>query len=428
MASPQSTATPPLSATSRPDEAHARAYAGYVITTTPIRVVFLLFYFEAWDSLDEVYRRMAADPGFDPIVVTIPRKLTGDEDFGDEHKVSAFLEERGIPHERFAYTDDAVGLARLKSLHPDYVFLNYPWQRNYQESYRVESLVTFTRVCYVPYFSLYLVNEPGVDGVAPHQYTQTTHQLAHLLFLQDGSVVDALNELEPGNSRVRLTGTPKIDALIRAGSEAEPLWPIERSLPSGETPFRLLWGPHHSYGQRWLNFGVFTETCEAMLQWAERHADVDIVLRPHPFMWGTLVDRDLMTPEQVASWRARWDALSNTAVDVNSSYPRLFVGADALFTDGISFIAEYPLVTGKPAIFWEKPDHWAFTPLGVLAADTTLRVTNMTEFDEAVAAVRSHTAADRSSQIAALRDTVSPHPGQAARLIVDAVRADHQAD
>ncbi len=396
-------------------------------TTTPIRVVFLLFYFEAWDSLDEVYRLMAADPQFDPIVITIPRKLTGDEDFGDEHKVSAFLDERGIPHERFRFDDDTEGLERLRALNPDYVFLNYPWQRNYQESYRVESLASFTRVCYVPYFALYLVNEPGVDGVAPHQYTQTTHQLAHLLFLQDGSVVDALNQLEPGNTRVHLTGTPKIDALIRAGSEARPLWPVNRSLPSGGRPFRLLWGPHHSYGQRWLNFGVFTETCEEMLQWAELHPDVDVVLRPHPFMWGTLVDRDLMTPEQVASWRARWDALPNTAVDVNSSYPRLFVAADALLTDGISFIAEYPLVTGKPAIFWEKYDHWAFTPLGELAADTTLRVTSMAEFDVTFTAVRSNTAEDRTTEIATLRAQVSPHPGRAAHMIVDIVRADHQS-
>ncbi len=393
--------------------------------TAPIRVVFLLFYFEAWDSLDEVYRLMAADPEFDPIVVTIPRKLTGDEDFGDEPKVSAFLTERGIPHERFDYSDDTVGLARLVALRPDYVFLNYPWQRNYQESYRVESLASFTKVCYVPYFSLYLVNEPGVVGVAPHQFTQTTHQLAHLLFLQDASVVEALNHVEPDNIRVHLTGTPKIDALVRAGSEAQPLWPIERTSPTAERPFRLVWGPHHSYGQRWLNFGVFTETCEAMLEWTRSHPDVDVVLRPHPFMWGTLVDRDLMTPDQVASWRERWDALPNTAVDVNSSFPRLFVAADALITDGISFIAEYPLVTGKPAIFWEKSGHWAFTPLGDAAAATTLRVTSMAEFDEAFATVRTDTAPDRTTQIAALRAQVSPYPGRAAQIIVDTVRADH---
>lgn len=395
--------------------------------TAPIRVVFLLFYFEAWDSLDEVYRVMAADPGFAPTVVTIPRKLTGDIDFGDEPKVSAFLTGRGIPHERFDSADDTDGLARLRALAPDYVFLNYPWQRNYQEKYRIESLTEFTRVCYIPYFSLYLVNEPGIDGVAPHQYTQTTHKLAHLLFLQDRSVADALNALEPGNSRVHLTGTPKIDALVRSGVEAEPLWPLDRTTETGERPYRLLWGPHHSYGQRWLNFGVFTDTCDDMLEWAARHPDIDVVMRPHPFMWGTLVDRELMTAEQVESWRARWDALPNTAMDVNSSYPRLFVAADALLTDGISFIAEYPLITSKPAIFWEKADHWAFTPLGEMAARSTIRVTSITEFDEALSAVRAGKAPDRTAQIAELRAEVSPHPGEAARRIVEIVRRDSQA-
>lgn len=390
----------------------------------PLRVVFLFFYFEAWDALDEVYRLMADDPRFDPRVVVIPRKLTGDEDFGDAAKVSGFLSSRGVPHETFDFEDDARGLAALRDMAPDYVFLNYPWQRNYQPSYRVESLSEFTRVCYVPYFSLYLVNEPGVDGVAPHQYTQTTHQVAQLVFLQDATVKAALDAVDDRPSRAHLTGTPKIDALVRARESVEPLWPLDRTLPDGSRPFRVLWGPHHSYGQRWLNFGVFSEMCGQMLEWAEAHPEFDVVMRPHPFMFGTLTDRELMTAEQVRDWRERWDALPNTATDVDSSYPRLFLGADVLATDGISFIAEYPLVTRTPAIFWEKPDHWAFTPLGEIAAATTIRVHSMTELDAALMAARAHTLPDRSAEIDALFAAASPFPGEAAQRIVQTVLDD----
>ena len=52
-----------------------------------IRVVFLTFYFEAWDALDPIYRGMLADARFDPIVVSIPRKLTGAAGYADEEKV-----------------------------------------------------------------------------------------------------------------------------------------------------------------------------------------------------------------------------------------------------------------------------------------------------------------------------------------------------
>jgi len=157
-----------------------------------IRVVFLLFYFEAWDSLAEVYNLMLADERFEPIIVTIPRKLTGYADFTDEDKVSAYLDARQIAHLRFDFADSMDGLSRLRELAPDYLFLNYPWQRNYQPGYQIENLIEFTKVCYVPYFSLPLVNEPGVEGVAPHLFTQPTHKLAHLVFLQDATVKAAL--------------------------------------------------------------------------------------------------------------------------------------------------------------------------------------------------------------------------------------------
>ena len=51
----------------------------------PIRVVFLVFYFEAWDALDAIYRGMLADPRFEPMVVSLPRKLTGYDKFRDEN-------------------------------------------------------------------------------------------------------------------------------------------------------------------------------------------------------------------------------------------------------------------------------------------------------------------------------------------------------
>ena len=386
-----------------------------------IRVVFLLFYFEAWDSLAEVYEIMRKDERFEPIVVTIPRKLTGYEDFADEDKVSAYLDARQIAHLRFDLTDSMDGLSRLRELSPDYLFLNYPWQRNYQPGYQIENLVEFTKVCYVPYFSLPLVNEPGVDGVAPHLFTQPTHKLAHLIFLQDATVKAALDASEHVGE-AHLTGTPKIDALRQKAITEAAEWPIARSTP--ERNFRLVWAPHHSYGERWLNFGVFTEIRQQMLDYAAAHPELDLVLRPHPFLWGTLTDRDLMTAAELADWRASWDALPNTATHEVGSYASLFLATDALFTDGISFLAEYPLVTGKPTIFFEKAGHWSFTPIGEIAAASSVRVADFGSFEAAVDAAKAGLMPDRWSEIATLQAAASPYPGEAAARIVDIVRED----
>ena len=414
---------------------------------------------------------MLADERFEPLVITIPRKLTGYDDFTDEPLVSAFFAERGIAHERFSFVDSTIGLARLRELDPDYLFLNYPWQRNYQPGYQIEELIRFTRVCYVPYFSSSLVREPAHEGIAPHQYTQPTHQLAHLIFLQDAEVKSAFDEADYGNHTYR-TGSPKIDALIASAETTTPHWPLNRvldpdpNLPlnpelnpelnpaaigdvhSGNRPLHLLWAPHHSYGQNWLNFGVFVDMCHDMLDFARRNPHIDVVLRPHPFLFGTLTDRELMTSDELAAWQHAWDALPNTAVDGGTPFPQVFLATDVLLTDGISFLVEYPLVTGRPAIFWEKPQHWAFTATGALAAEASVRVRNMAEFEALMATVTAAQPAaipavaptaipttipaaihvdalpDRTAAIAALLHYVSPHPGQAATRIIKRVLKD----
>lgn len=386
-----------------------------------IRVVFLLFYFEAWDALDAIYRRMLADDRFEPIVISIPRKLTGDLNFGREGRVSKFLDKQGIAHERFSFKKGKRGLARLTEIAPDYIFLNYPWQRNYKLSYRIQNLAKIAKVAYVPYFSTSLVNEPGVEGIALHQYMQPTHRQAHMVFVNDRDVKKAFTEIGRAD-HVYLSGTPKIDALLNARETVQPFWPLQHSL--GDHRFKLLWAPHHSFGPGWLNFGHFVDTCEHMLQWATAHPEVDVVFRPHPFLFGTLTGEGIMTAQQVKRWRDAWDALPNTFTDKASSFPAIFLASDAMLTDGVSFLAEYPLVTGKPSIFWEKAERWAFTAIGEKSAAASITVQSADEVDLALEQAMAGTLPDRSEQIAQLIASVSPNPGRAAETIVELVAKD----
>ena len=132
----------------------------------PIKVAFVTFYIEAWDALDEIWRLMSADARFETSVFSLQRRLTGDAGFGAEDKVSEFFDQHGIPHIRLNQENTDEGIAVLKELAPDYIFVNYPWRRNYPPAYRPERLAEFSRVAYVPYYSLPLVNEPGEVGVA----------------------------------------------------------------------------------------------------------------------------------------------------------------------------------------------------------------------------------------------------------------------
>ncbi len=390
--------------------------------TKPIRVVFLTFYIEAWDALADVHAQMLEDSRFEVTVASIPRRFSKDQPFAEEDKVSEFFDDLGVKHIRLNDEDSFKGLERIRKLAPDYVFINYPWQRNYQPGYRVEALSEFTKVCYVPYYALALANEPDITGVAPYLYSQRSNQLASLLFAMDPNILAAYATTERGNNHVHLTGTPKIDALIRKAAEHHDRWPLKNA---GNQ--RMIWAPHHSFSASWLNFGNFTTMYQEILKFAKQNPALDIVMRPHPFMFSTLVDRAIIEQDVLNRWLAEWNALPNTAIDHEGDIAHLFSAADLLLTDGISFIGEYPLATGKPAIFLEKPGHWPFSPIGELAAATTIRVQSFDQFEKAFEAFTKDGLPDRSREIAALRSAAQPYPGQAAAKILEVVLADHAA-
>jgi len=417
----------------------------------PIRVVFLVLYFEAWDSLSLVYQSMLDDPNFEPVVVSLPRKLTGDEGYGGEKRVHKFLKRLGIEHLRLSDEDSWSSLETLKQLEPDYVFLNYPWQRNYQPAFRPDSLVTFTRILYTPYFLAPLVNEaeapaggaaPGssrTEAVAAHLYTQRAHQLASLVFVQDQATKDAFESVEGGGERVVFSGSPKLDSLRENFSEvmAKKLAKVRRVGPEPKFTFSVLWAPHHSYSPAWLNFGMFSNSFREMLDLAKRYPSLRFVLRPHPFLFGTLADRGVLDPVELQAWLKAWKTLPNTKTNSKVNFVKQFANTDLLLTDGISFLAEYPLITGKSGVFLENPGHWEFNTLGRLAAAANTRVSTVAEFEAVLlsklaslessglpAVLPAGLPADsHADAIAHLRQAIDPNPGAAAAIILDAVQA-----
>ena len=443
----------------------------------PIQVVFLILYYEAWDSLALVFQSMIDDPRFEPIVATIPRKLTGDAAYGGEKKAHKFLKKLGVEHIRLNDPDPWQSLETLKKLEPDYVFLNYPWQRNYQPPFRPDSLVKFTRILYTPYFLAPLVNDRNetfteaspvtprdaeTDPVASHLYTQRIHQLASLIFVQDQATKSAFALTERGAERVHFTGSPKLDSLrlnyhsvsseLQSKSlrskplSTQPSGQAETSMnfraavtspkPEGKRAskyaLRVLWAPHHSYSPAWLNFGTFANCYKVMLQLAEKYQEVQFVLRPHPFLFGTLVDRGVLTELELTTWRQSWRELKNTKTNSKANFVKQFATTDLLLTDGISFLAEYPLITGNAGVFLENSGHWPFNKLGTLAASANYKITKIEDFEQFIANALGSQLREsplvKPEQLILLRQTIDPHPGSAAAHIVAAIAADFERE
>lgn len=434
------------------------------------KVVFLTFYYEAWDALAEIYELMSRDSRFEVAVVAIDRRLTGEVGFSGANKVSSFFESLGIPHLVNADLSSLFDAPDRSKTGPDYIFVNYPWQRNYSPQYRPDQLARIGRIVYVPYYSLPLVQEP-IDGVrpesgfiehAPHLYSQRMHQLTSIDTRQFGSTkLDALvrdvaalsgaNAAQASSATAR-TGLAGVGIGV-SNSSARGALGAEKKTGLR----RILWAPHHSYSAHWLNFGNFARVHEQMLQWAAAHGPAgspnaagtnplgeafEVVLRAHPFMFGTLADRGVMSQAAVDDWLARWSALPNTRVEVGESAAASFAAADYLITDGISFLAEWPLAKKRPAIFMENPEHWPFTELGELCGAIAVKSPQVNGLDAALLeadklvarnsdagearaeAVSEATGNSFEVGLQRLRDAAIPNAGQTAARIVEAVAAD----
>jgi hypothetical protein len=390
-----------------------------------IRVLFLVLFFEAWDALEATYLAMQADPRFEPKIAVLPRKLTGQAEWGQVDEALEFFRKRGLEPEALRDIEFDSAQDRLRSLAPDYVFINYPWMRNYPEPYRIENL-GWTRVAYIPYFSLALVNEPGVEGVAPHLYLQQVHQQARLVFSTDlptHQALSATDRLGRGSSGVHFVGSPKLDNLVsrtRSTNKAS-----RRHAKSDATKLHLIWAPHHSYDENWLNFGNFADIYQQMLRWAEANPDVFVLLRPHPFLFSTMTGREIIKKKRLNRWVAAWSALPNTAIDYGDDFVAAFLSSDAMLTDGISFLAEYPLCTGRPVIFLERKNHWKLTALGKLSRKASIRIRKFGEFRSiSYQLMAGSKLPDRSQAIHDLAAASLPQPGATADRVLQAVLED----
>ena len=389
-----------------------------------IRVLFLVLFFEAWDSLEGTFKAMVSDSRFEPSVAVLPRKLTGQADWGQVDEAAEFFRSRGIEPHVLREVDFDSAQEELRNLAPDYVFINYPWMRNYPEPYRIENL-GWTRVAYIPYFSLALVNEPGVKGVAPHLFLQQVHQQARLVFSTDLPTHEALlstDRLGREAAGAHFVGSPKLDSLVSRAKRAR----TRRKKGSSEQPqLKLIWAPHHSYDENWLNFGNFVDIHKKMLRWARENPNVSVLLRPHPFLFTTMTGRKLIKRKRLNRWVAEWSQLPNTKIDYGDDFLQSFLKSDLMLTDGISFLAEYPLCTGRPAIFLERKNHWKLTPLGKLSRRASIRIRKFAEFKRIMQeVVAGGTLPSRKTEIAELAKASLPQPGASARRVLEVVLAD----
>lgn len=330
-----------------------------------IRAVFLVNSIELWDSLFDIYQKMLESDIFEPFVATINRRLGGDTHFSGEKRASDGLTKLNIPHLRLDMEDSFAGLNILRGLAPDIIFRQSQWDDLYPPAFSSDYL-SFAKLCVVPYglivLEKYMSKQAEREGTNKISCDTPYHRAAWRIFCENKYALQYFESFSHAPSeKLVLSGYPKLQRLL---NEA-PSWPTFDKNPHHEKAFRVIWAPHHSCDNPWLNFGVFHRIYQDFVAWAREASDIEFVLKPHPELFKSVVNRNVMSQAALDNFLTEWLSLPNCAYE-NERYGGLFAASDLMITDGISFFIEYPIFD-KPLIFFNSGVHAELNAVGKLA-------------------------------------------------------------
>jgi hypothetical protein len=390
----------------------------------PIRCLFLVHAAETWHALAGIYKAMCDAPDFEPIVATTHSRVTRSTDFTGEEHNHALLESAGVPHLRFNMPDYYIALDIIKTLAPDIIFRQMPWEGLMPPAFNTSEL-QFSRICYVPYGYLtvkqFTPDEPPESSASKLHTDQYFHRMCWRIFCETDmhKTMYEKYSVRQGNNVVT-TGFTKFDSLLESRNQA-PYWPIESK--DGKKRFRIIWAPHHSISKEWIGLGTFVEIHNDMYGWALKHQDeYEFVFRPHPSLYGELTTiRNVMDKNYLDSYLAAWNALPNTATMDTGDYGPLFNASDAMITDGVSFFSEYQ-VFEKPLIFMDSGRHLGFNEAGSVVMESANNVKTVEQAKTLCDYLRSGMPDPMREMQKMVLKRIMPYPGQTAQRVLTAIR------
>jgi hypothetical protein len=306
-----------------------RRWLGYPV---PITVVFLAELPEIWHSVASVYTAMRADSRFNPIVVAVPTRDLAERTNCPRyvHHCAAFLKEQGIPFHDGETVD-------LSSFEPDLFFIPTPFDEKRPPSFQMEALRKLGRVAYVPYGF-------EIGAYQEFQFNTVVHNSCWRIFSRsERHRALYARYTQVGAEHVVVTGHPKLDPLL-----ASP-----RLLRPYEAPRRVIWAPHFDVRADGTGWSTFLKYKDHFLAFAGAHPEVEIVVRPHPYLFRTLRERDILSEQEVERFIQTVRSRPNMSLHQHPDYYALFRESDGLVTDCSSFLFEY-IPTGAPIFYLEN--------------------------------------------------------------------------
>lgn len=300
----------------------------------PIRVLFLLSEAAKW-KMQTVYEKMLATPQeYEPYVCpTIMDKGWIRDDLHAEilSRARDFFASKNV--RMLDVCDENINPIPLRRFKPDIVIYQQPWGMAPCQAPIAVSRYALT--VYSPYYVSVCV-APWLAYQAPFFktiYAQFFENEAWMEYYR--KQVSAFRQ----GAIWAAVGCPFRDEIAAVG-------------PCSNPRKCIIYAPHWDFRMEGVatdSQGTFAETGKLILDYAKCHRDIMWIFKPHPVLKGKLIQRGLMTVEEVERYYADWASLG--MVMQVGDYLSAFARSSAMITDGVtSFLPEYTM-TDRPLVW-----------------------------------------------------------------------------
>lgn len=315
-----------------------------------INIIFLCHRPQVWDSLKTVFEACNNDKRISVTIVATPyKKQLPDVGFSHSLYESEGAEEffKNYPCNVInAYNYKTKEWFDLKTLQPDYVFIQRPYNICYPTEYSSYKISEYAKIYYVHYASNCIGN-----GTLELSYPIDFMKYVDTMFLQDFEDMKLVNKYLKKmkiKSKTIMTGFPRYDGLEKFKNIESNNW----NLPKNSEIKRVIWTPRWNTKEGTCNFFDYKDF---LIDYAEKNKNIDFIFRPHPqafLEWNSTGE----FPElQANEYIKRYENCINAKIDKQKEYLTTFYSSDFMITDISSIIAEY-FLTGKPIIYCHKKD------------------------------------------------------------------------
>ena len=305
-----------------------------------IHVVFVCHRPALWESLRGVYDTLKADPDFTVTIVAIPQKnrKKGVEYRHEEYTgegAEAFFQGEGCVNGYDYATGQWLDLRTLK---PDYVFFQQPYNVARPEIYSSGVVSKYAKICSVSYFAIITLDDTCVECTP----TDFLKDLSFFFAQHEADrefVLGRMKEAGPNVASVITTGFPRFEKIREHAKEKCDIW-------NDPSTFKILWTPRWTTNEGNCHFFSFKERFVAYCQ---EHPDTELTFRPHPQAFKEWLSTGELTQEGQDKVRQVFSQ-GNLHLDESMNYYPMMFSSDVLITDRSTMFVDY-LFTGKPIIY-----------------------------------------------------------------------------